>query len=128
MISYKNNEQFNVIIMNFRNNFAYVQRQIDIILRQYRVFVRVYIDDIVVFNKTLKKHLKHLTKMFKLFRWLNIALKFFKTFLNYSIVVLFKQKIDNFELITTKKKLKIIFKLQFFVTLKQLKSYLNLIN
>ena len=68
MISYKNNEQFNVIIMNFRNNFAYVQRQIDIILRQYRVFVRVYIDDIVVFNKTLKKHLKHLTKMFKLFR------------------------------------------------------------
>ena len=48
--------------MNFRNNFAYVQRQIDIVLRQYHVFARVYIDDIVVFNKILKKHLKHLTK------------------------------------------------------------------
>ena len=128
MISYKNNEQFNVIIMNFRNNFAYVQWQIDIVLRQYRVFARVYIDDIVVFNKILKNYLKHLTKMFELFRRLNIALKFFKTFLNYSIVVLLEQKINNFEFITTKKKLKIIFKLQFFVTLKQLKIYLNLTN
>ena len=103
MISHKDNEQFNVIIMNFRNNFAYVQRQIDVVLRQYRVFARVYIDDIVVFNKILKKHLKHLTKMFELFRRLNIALKFFKMFLNYSIVVLLQQKIDNFELITIKK-------------------------
>ena len=114
--------------MNFRNNFAYIQRQIDIVLRQYRVFARVYVDNIVVFNKILKKHLKYLTKMFELFRRLNIALKFFKTFLNYSIVVLLEQKIYNFEFITTQKKLKIIFKLQFFVTLKQLKIYLSLIN
>ena len=74
--------------MSFRNIFAYIQRQIDVILRQYRVFARVYIDDIVVFNKILKKHLKHLTKMFELFRRLNIALKSFKTFLKYFIVVL----------------------------------------
>ena len=114
--------------MNFRNNFAYVQRQIDVILRQYRVFVRTYIDDIVVFNKILKKYLKHLTKVFELFRKLNIFFKFFKTFLNYFIVVLLEQKINNFNFITTKKKLKIIFKLQFFVTLKQLKIYLSLID
>ena len=63
--------------------------------------------------------------MFELFRRLNIALKSFKTFLKYFIVVLLEQKIDNFEFITTKKKLKIIFKFQFFVTLKQLKTYLN---
>ena len=55
-------------------------------------------------------------------------MKFSKTFLNYLIVVLLEQKIDNFEFITTKKKLKIIFKLQFFVTLKQLKINLNLTN
>ena len=127
VISYKDNEQFNVAIMSFRNNFAYVQRQIDVILRQYRVFVRIYIDDIVVFNKILKKYLKHLTKMFELFRRLNIALKSFKIFLKYFIVVLLEQKIDNFEFIIIEKKLKIIFKFQFFVTLKQLKTYLDLI-
>ena len=33
MILYKNNEQFNMTIMKFRNNFAYVQRQIDVILQ-----------------------------------------------------------------------------------------------
>ena len=126
IVSYKNNEQFNVTIMSFRNNLAYVQRQIDVVLRQYRVFARVYVDDIVVFNKTLKKHLKYLTKIFELFRQLNIVLKFFKTFLNYFIVVLLEQKIDNFDFITTKKKLKIIFKLQFLITLKQLKIYLSL--
>ena len=71
--------------------------------------------------------MKHLTKIFKLFRRLKIALKSFKTFLKYFIIVLFEQKIDNFEFITIEKKLKIIFKFQFFVTLKQLKTYLDLI-
>ena len=71
--------------------------------------------------------MKHLTKIFKLFRRLKIALKSFKIFLKYFIIVLFEQKIDNFELITIEKKLKIIFKFQFFVTLKQLKTYLDLI-
>ena len=32
VISYKNNEQFNVVVMNFRNNSTYMQRQIDVIL------------------------------------------------------------------------------------------------
>ena len=60
--------------------------------------------------------------MFELFHRLNIALKIFKTILNYFIVVLLKQKIDNFNFITIEKKLNIIFKFQFSITLKQLKT------
>ena len=75
VVSHKDNEQFNVIIMKFRNNSTYVQRQIDIILRDFRDFVRVYVNDIVMFNKTLEKHIEHLIKIFELFRKMNIVLK-----------------------------------------------------
>ena len=125
--SYRNNEQFNVIIMKFRNNSTYVQRQINIILRDFRDFVRVYVNDIVMFNKSFEKHIEHLIKIFEFFRKMNMILKFNKIYLEYFIVVLFDQKVNNFKFIIVKKKLKIIFKFRFSVTLKQLKTYLNFI-
>ena len=127
VVSYKDSEQFNVTIMKFRNNSTYVQRQINIILRDFRDFARVYVNDIVVFSKTLEKHIEHLIKIFEFFRKMNIVLKFSKIYLEYFIVALFDQKIDNFEFIIVEKKLKVIFKLRFSVTLKQLKTYLNFI-
>ena len=127
VVSHKDNEQFNVIVMRFRNSSTYVQRQINIILRNFRDFARVYVNDIVVFNKTFEKHIEHLIKIFKLFRKMNIVLKLNKIYFEYFIVVLLDQKIDNFEFIIVEKKLKVIFKFRFFVTLKQLKTYLNFI-
>ena len=56
MISYRDNEHFNVIVMNFRNSSIYVQRKIDQLLRKYRVFAKIYVNDVIIFNKILKKH------------------------------------------------------------------------
>ena len=128
VVSHRDNEQFNVTIINFRNNSTYVQRQIDIIFRNFRDFFRVYVNDIVMFNKTFEKHIKHLFKIFELFHKLNITLKFNKIYFEYFIVVLFDKKIDNFEFIIVEKKLKIIFKFQIFVILKLLKTYLKFID
>ena len=127
VVSHKDSEQFNVTIMKFRNSSTYVQRQINIILRDFRDFARVYVNDIVMFNKTFEKHIEHLIKIFELFRKMNIVLKLNKIYLEYFIVVLLNQKIDNFEFIIIEKKLKIIFKFRFIVTLKQLKTYLSFI-
>ena len=75
--------------MNFRNSSIYVQRKIDQLLREYRVFARVYVNDVVIFNKILKKHIQHLTIIFELFVKLRISLKFFKTYLSFFFVILF---------------------------------------
>ena len=111
--------------MKYRNSSIYVQRQIDFIFRKYRHFVRVYVDDIVMFFNSLKKHLRHLNQIFVLFKRMNIAFKFFKIFLNYFTISLLSQRVNNLNLIIVTNKLKIIFNLIFSQILKQLKTYLN---
>ena len=90
-------------MMNYIDNFVYVQRQIDDILKKYCAFVRVYVDNIVMFNKTLTKHFDHLRKIFRLFEKMNIVFKSNKIYFDYFIVALLKQKINNLKLITIKK-------------------------
>ena len=128
VVIHKNNKQWNVIVINFKNNFVYVQRKIDDIFRAYRAFVRIYVNDIVMFNHFFEKYLRHFNQMFSLFVKFNITLKSFKTYLKYFIISFLKQKIDRFDLSTTQKKLIVIFKLRFSRTFKNLKIYLNMID
>ena len=88
VVSYRDNEYFNVIVINFRNSSIYVQRKIDQLLREYRVFARIYVNDVIIFNKILKKYVQHLTIIFSLFIKLRISLKFFKSYLNFFFVIL----------------------------------------
>ena len=67
----------------------------------------------IIFSKTLLKHLNHFKKMFILFRQRRINLNFKKSFLNYSFMILFKQRIDFLNLFTFEKKLVIIITLRF---------------
>ena len=64
IVLHRDNKHFNVIVINFRNSSIYVQRKINQLLRKYRVFARVYVNDVVIFNKILKKHIQHLTMIF----------------------------------------------------------------
>ena len=54
--------------MNFCNNSAYVQRQTNRLLRDYCDFTKTYVVNIIIFNKTLNEHIKHLIKIFNLFK------------------------------------------------------------
>ena len=111
--------------MSYRNSSAYVQRQIDGILREFRSFARAYVDDIVVFSQSLKEHLRHLNQIFRLFGKMNIALKPLKTFLGYPTIALLSQKVDSLGLATADEKLEAISKLEFPRTLKHLETYLG---
>ena len=128
VIIYKKQKSFNVTIINYKNSFAYVQRQINRLLRKFRRFVRVYVNDIVIFSKIIVEHIIHLRKIFNMFRRNNISIKFNKIFLNYLFVQLLNQKIDFFNLLINEKKLKIIAKLSFFRILRQFEIYLKLTN
>ena len=113
--------------MNFKNSSIHVQRQMNNIFRKHRNFVKFYINDIVIFSIILKKHLIHLQKILKLLRQINITLKSMKIFLDYFMIELLEQKMNNLDFITIQKKLKTITSLTFFKTLKKLKINLEII-
>jgi hypothetical protein len=127
VISHRDQRTFQIAIMKYKNSFAYVQRQVDRLFREL-IFVKIFIDDIIIFFKNFDNHFAYLKKMFFIFITNKISINLKKTFLNYAFVQLLNQRVDSFELSTNEKKLKIIFKLKFFRTLKQLKTYLDLID
>ena len=110
--------------MNYRNSSTYVQKQVDKLLRDY-FFARKYVNDIVVFFNSLEKHLRHFNEIFALFKRYNIVIKSFKTYLDYSIVQLLDQKIDNLDMTIVKNKIEIIVVLKFSHILKHFEIYLR---
>ena len=127
-MSHKDQKQFNVAIMSYKNNFSYVQKKIDALFRIVRRFVKVYVDDIVMFNRTLKKHKTHLHEVFDILNSYKVRLTSKKFYLKYFTVALLKQKIDVFDFIIIVDKLAAIINLKFSYILKNLKGYLNFID
>ena len=74
--------------MRYKNSPAYIQRQINRLLREYREYARAYIDDIVIFSAILKNYIRYLRAVFRLFAKYNIAINPKKTFINYFSVKL----------------------------------------
>ena len=126
VISHRGQEQYNVAPMGYKNSPPYVQRQMDKRLRPYRQFARCFIDDIVIFSKTLEEHIEHLRRIFKLLSDLNVTLDGRKAFLGYPSVKLLGQKVDGFGMATAEDKLKAIQNLAQPTTLKDLEVYLGL--
>ena len=126
VVSHRGQESFNVAVMGFKNSPAYVQRQIDRLLRLHRQYARAYVDDIVVFSKTKEEHETHLRAVFSVLRDNNISIKPTKAFIGYPSVSLLGQKVDSLGLATAVEKLRAIAKLRFPYNLRQLESYLGL--
>jgi hypothetical protein len=128
IISHKEQEQFNVCVMSFKNSSFYVQRQTNLMLKDLREFVRIYMNDIMIFFKNLEDHLMHLRQIFKRLQNYNVTLNSKKVFLEYLSIVLFDQIVNALNLMTAEKKLVAIVNLVFSLTLKKLKIYLDLID
>ena len=114
--------------MNFKNSSSYVQRQIDQMLRSYREFSRVYMNDIIMFSKILKKHIVHFRQIFQLFASKRVNLVLNKSFLSYSFIMLLEQRVDNFDLSISIEKIATIIFLRFSQSLKNLKHFFDLID
>lgn len=89
IVTHRDQKVFLISVMNSRNSVAYVQRQENTLLRQFRDFVKVYIDDIIVKSKSFNEHIFHLRQIFQLFVNKNIELNslkvFFKLFENHIV-------------------------------------------
>ena len=119
-------EHFKVAVMGFQNSPPYVQRQIDQILRAHRGYAQAYIDDIVIFSKTLEDHLIHLNDVFNLLASLDIVLDPTKTFLGFPSTTLLSQKVDSFSMAAASEKIQAISGFTFPITLQDLEHYLGL--
>ena len=60
VISHWGQELFNVALMGYKGLLLYVQWQTDKILQKHCAYAKAYIDNIIIFFKTLAKHLEHL--------------------------------------------------------------------
>jgi len=94
-----------------------VQRQINRLLRPFRQFAKVYVDDIIIHSKTLDNHVSHLRQVFTLLDKTNISINPAKAFIGYPSVQLLGQKVDSLGLSTAEDKLRAIAALSFPTTL-----------
>ena len=126
VITHRGQETFNVAVMGYKNSPAYVQRQIDRVLRPYRSFARAYIDDVVIHSATVEEHIQHLRQIFGLFSKHHISINPKKAFLGYPSVTLLGQKVNSLGLSTSEEKLQAIAKLSFPQSLSALETYIGI--
>lgn len=126
VVSHRGQEQSNVALMGYKGSPPYVQRQTDRLLRPYNQFAKAYVDDMVVYSKTLQEHLTHLRKIFEMYRQRRISLSPGKSFLGYPSVILLGQRVDSLGLTTSEEKLAAISSLNFPGSLRDLEIFLGL--
>ena len=116
----------NVVFMNYQEFLSYAQCMMNMILCSHKFFAYCYIDDIIIFSKTLEDHLQHLNTVFSLFNRLEITLKKIKTHLDYLSIILRNQWVDDFDMTILKKWIAVLQDLSFSEILKNFKIYLDL--
>lgn len=126
VVTHRRQETFQVPIMGYVNSIAYVQGEIDNILRHVRDWACAYVDNIICGAKLLDDLLSKLRTLFEIFVAYNISIKPTKTFLNYPNVGLLGQQVNLLGLTTAKEKLNAISLLHYLDTLGALEYYLGL--
>ena len=125
VVSHREQEIFNVIVMRFRNSFFYVKKQINRVFRSYKDFLKTYIDDIVIFFRIEQKHIDHLQKIFNVLTDNNIVVNSLKTYIEFSSITLLRQRVTFLNLSTNAEKLKAISNLIFSRTFEEFEIYLE---
>ena len=126
VITHCGQETFQVSIIGYINLVAYLQCEIDNILRNIRAWAQVYIDDIICGTKSLPDLLDKLCTLFEIFLAYNISISPTKSYLDYPDVVLLGQQVDSLGLTTLEQKLKAIKLFTYPATLGALEYYLGL--
>ena len=98
---------------------------INFILYPHKSFTWYYINNIIIFFKILENHTEYLNIIFSLFNEIEICLKDIKTYLNYLLIILLDQQVDEFGLTILEKQIAAIWELKFPETLKDLETYLD---
>ena len=88
--------------------------------------MRAFVDDIIVFSRTLAEYISHLRQLFYLLRKKRASLSPTKSFLGFPFVMLLGQRVDSLGISTAEEKIKAITSLRFPSSLRKLEIFLGL--
>lgn len=126
VISPRGLERSNVALMGFRNSPAFAQRFMDRLFREHRSFVRVYIDDIVIFSDNHADHEEHLRIVMDILDKARIHISAAKSFAAYPAIRLLGHVVDGKGIAKTDDRIEAFKKLAFPRTLEALETYLGM--
>jgi hypothetical protein len=112
--------------MGYCGSVQYVQRELNYILRDCRDFARAYIDDIVIFSKTLDNHVDYLDKVFGTLDALDVTISPKKSYVRYPSVTLLGYRVNSFGYTTHEEKVEAILNVKFPETFADLERYIGL--
>ena len=98
----------------------------DIHLKEFAEFCKVYIDDIIVASVSFKEHLLHLDLLFNTLSRLNITLEPAKSYIRYLSIQLLSLHVDALGMTTLEERIKAITSIEFLITLADIEHYLSL--
>lgn len=75
VVTHRGQEMFHFAIMGFCNSVPYVQRQMDLLLKEFVEFCRAYLDDIVAASDTFDLHIEHLTLVLEVLEKHSVSLE-----------------------------------------------------
>ena len=121
--------EFNVMPFGLANSGASFQRLMGHILRglEYR-FALIYIDDIVIFSKSIKEHLTHLEEVFRGLRDANVKLNPEKCSFVKQRIVYLGHVVTPEGIFPDPSKVEVVKNFPTPASLKELKSFLGLAN
>ena len=116
----------NVALMGFRNSPAFGQRFVDRLFSKLRHFIRVYIDDFVVFSDTMSEHLDHLEQVLKITLDNRVRIAAEKSFIAYPAVKLLGYMVDGNGIQKTDERLAAFRKMTFPLNLSALETFIGM--
>ena len=96
-------------------------------LRFFKKFIKIYVDDIIIYSLILIEHVNHLIKVFDLFRVKRVNLASIKFYLKYSSIILLNQKVDLLNMFISAEKIAVITALRFSNSLKEIDHFFGFI-
>ena len=118
---------YNILSQGYCISPTYMQCCMDKKLYPHKGYTHCYIDDIVIFPKTFKKHIQHLCVVLSNLVGSGMMLALTKCYISYHSIELLEHVIDRFGLSTMKQKTDRIAALSFLKTLWKLDYFLGLV-
>lgn len=127
VISERGLEVSNVVLIGFKNAPSFGQSFMDRLFFRHRDFIRVYIDDIVVFSDTFEEHIEHLCTLFETLTKHRLRISAEKSFIGYPAVKLLGYIVDGNGTQKTEDRLQAFAKLRMAENLADLKIYIGMV-
>lgn len=123
---HRGHEQLTVATMGLANSPGFFQNRMEALLSRFLwKFALVYIDDIIIYSRSVEEHLHHLDEVLTLLEGAGISLSLKKCHFGYQSIRMLGHRISRLGVATSADKVDIIRRMAFPATLKGLESGLN---